>query len=174
MPFYWSNATSHRGHKLITDPDTLASVRNLIQQILPRGRGLASEAGHSSYTQSFLRMDGADSPTYQAPQRASPPLFARDRNPGATYHLDNAGSISAGLGELEDLGSLVQTAGELDDQGPNDLYTEHMVIVSGWGEYMRICTGQFADKLSQKNSTHPLRQHSLLIRHPAKMRRSLK
>ncbi|EKM61502.1 uncharacterized protein PHACADRAFT_190671 [Phanerochaete carnosa HHB-10118-sp] len=121
------------GRKLVIDPDTLASVRDLVQQTLPQGNAFKHNNDDNVHVAAFLCRKDTNSPTYDPPRYASPPLFARDRNPGGA-RLPTA-SRYGGLGGLKDLGPLVQTAKNPNEEESTDLYKEHMVVVDGWKAY---------------------------------------
>ena len=123
-----------RGHKLAIDPETRSAVVDCIREsrALPR----ASDTPTNTRIDAFLDGDEVCSSRWSVPQLASPPLFARDRNPGgASLCMASNGQGLTGLTELE---SLVLPAQPGSDDSC-DLFKQHMTVVDGWRTYYRVC-----------------------------------
>ena len=90
--------------------------------------------------ESFLSAEGDDGPSIDLPRFTSPPIFSKERQLGRARVQDHPATSEHGLQGLQDLPAVIIPARPIDDEGENDVYKQHLVVVNGWGEYMRLCS----------------------------------
>ena len=136
---HWSCNTDlrrySRGHKLAIDPNTRNSVRELIQRSLPQRT--ASGNRDNAHVESFLLAEGDDGPSIDLARFTSPPIFSKERQLGRASVQDHS-ATSRGLQGWQDLPAVIIPAKPIDDEEEDDIFKQHLVVVNGWGEYMRL------------------------------------
>ena len=119
------------------DPETHSSVIKLIQQYHP-AKG-APAKGDNTHVVAFLQNDCDASLPYQVPRLTSPPLFAREYNPGGSLIVNGSESNAPGLRGANELRQLIQLSENIVDEEEHDLHQQHMDMIDGWGEYRVPC-----------------------------------
>ena len=125
-----------RGQKLTIDPQTRASVLDILKPIVGRAPLDPEKKGQNAYIDAFLQKDGRQSPSYEPLPLASPPLFPRDRTPGGA--LAPTGRAPRAISGFKELGELIQKEARIESDGSDDMYKEHLMVVNGWGVCMRF------------------------------------
>ncbi|PCH39205.1 hypothetical protein WOLCODRAFT_167851 [Wolfiporia cocos MD-104 SS10] len=107
----------------------------------------------SRQVQDFLR---SESPPITFTHLDTPPIFARDQNPG--YKKDrcsvNATGRIFGIEDTSDLPSLVPKAQISDDE--EELYKQHMVVVDGWHAYETVSSPTAGSTPSMDDSSNEI------------------